>query len=132
MEARDIEAELMRKVAYLPGGQDRAGVPLLVVPVGPDVAHLCHASESGKTNKQPTNQPNKQTKKKNENQHSSHVRSVLRETQKWDAGTGRSRGQSRSFDQSKPEKQTKLVQNLQWKQVMTGYDSSQWLTFDVH
>lgn len=38
----------MRKVAYLPGGQDRAGVPLLVVPVGPDVAHLCHASESGK------------------------------------------------------------------------------------
>ena len=44
--AREIEKELMRKVAFLPGGKDRAGVPLVVVPVGPDVSRLCQVTES--------------------------------------------------------------------------------------
>jgi hypothetical protein len=47
--AGEIEGELMRKVAYLPGGQDRAGVPLIIVPVGADVARLCQVTDNTRT-----------------------------------------------------------------------------------
>ncbi|EFX70504.1 hypothetical protein DAPPUDRAFT_256995 [Daphnia pulex] len=41
---RDIESELKRRVAYLPGGRDRSGQSLIVVPIDPPPAGLCGAS----------------------------------------------------------------------------------------
>lgn len=38
---RDVESELKRRVAYLPGGRDRSGLPLIVVPIDPPPAGLC-------------------------------------------------------------------------------------------
>lgn len=38
---RDVETELKRRVAYLPGGRDRSGQPIIVVPIDPPPAGLC-------------------------------------------------------------------------------------------
>ena len=38
---REIESELKRRVAYLPGGRDRNGLPLIVVPISPPSSGLC-------------------------------------------------------------------------------------------
>lgn len=38
---RDVESELKRRVAYLPGGRDRSGQSLIVVPIDPPPAGLC-------------------------------------------------------------------------------------------
>ena len=51
--AREIEAELKRRVAYLAGGKDRAGVSLIVVPVGTDSAGLCHWDSSAGAKESP-------------------------------------------------------------------------------
>lgn len=46
--AEEVESELSRQVAYFPGGKDRTGVPIIIVPVGPDVSRLCHVAEDDK------------------------------------------------------------------------------------
>lgn len=43
---RDVETELKRRVAYLPGGRDRSGQSLIVVPIDPPPAGLCSAAAS--------------------------------------------------------------------------------------
>lgn len=47
---RDVESELKRRVAYLPGGRDRAGLPIVVVPIDPPPGGLCsgHAAPSAR------------------------------------------------------------------------------------
>lgn len=45
--ARDVETELKRRVAYLPGGRDRSGLAIVVVPIDPPPGGLCgHAANS--------------------------------------------------------------------------------------
>lgn len=43
---RDVETELKRRVAYLPGGRDRSGQPLIIVPIDPPPTGLCGSSAS--------------------------------------------------------------------------------------
>ena len=46
---RDVETELKRRVAYLPGGRDRSGQSLIVVPIDPPPAGLCSAAAASST-----------------------------------------------------------------------------------
>ncbi len=45
MSTREVESELKRRVAYLPGGHDRSGVPIIVVPIDSLPPGLCHSSD---------------------------------------------------------------------------------------
>lgn len=53
--AREIEVELKRRVAYLTGGKDRAGVPIIVVPVGANSTGLCRRTDSQESQRAPKN-----------------------------------------------------------------------------
>lgn len=44
---RDLEAELMRRVAYLPGGKTQSGLPLIVVPIDTPPSGLCGTASTG-------------------------------------------------------------------------------------
>ena len=44
MSTREVESELKRRVAYLPGGHDRSGVPIIIVPIDSLPPGLCHPS----------------------------------------------------------------------------------------
>lgn len=47
---RELEPELKRRVAYLPGGRDRSGLPIIVVPIDPPPGGLCgHPSNNPKS-----------------------------------------------------------------------------------
>lgn len=40
---REVESELKRRVAYLPGGHDRSGSPIIIVPIDSLPPGLCGA-----------------------------------------------------------------------------------------
>ncbi len=52
---RDVETELKRRVAYLPGGRDRSGQSLIVVPIDPPPAGLCGAVSSSSSHQTASN-----------------------------------------------------------------------------
>ncbi|KAK4037026.1 hypothetical protein OUZ56_029070 [Daphnia magna] len=66
---RDIESELKRRVAYLPGGRDRSGQPLIVVPIDPPPAGLCGAGGAVGSSASTTANNNNNNNSRAPNQH---------------------------------------------------------------
>lgn len=66
---RDIESELKRRVAYLPGGRDRSGQSLIVVPIDPPPAGLCGAGGAVGSSSSTANNNSSSGRSQQHNQH---------------------------------------------------------------
>ena len=66
---RDIESELKRRVAYLPGGRDRSGQSLIVVPIDPPPAGLCGAGGAVGSSSSTANNSSSSGRSQQHNQH---------------------------------------------------------------
>ena len=66
---RDIESELKRRVAYLPGGRDRSGQSLIVVPIDPPPAGLCGAGGAVGSSSSTANSSGSSGRSQQHNQH---------------------------------------------------------------